>query len=276
MPNPFLENIQRTLAQETLAERGERMWPAAIYGALVAVTYTLSLALVNVYTFPNLPLGLDWTRTLALSIGYGLAFALMGVVAGWFTNEYGGIAGGGAVITALLGLAFLFQLGANNSALTLQSVLMALPLFGVSMLAAGFLRWAARRHVEILHAEPAQQRPRRLAGHITIVLLIGLVPGILSRMDLLSEQTLSQFHQLLQTAPQDTSVLPRLPLKQVPALQEHLGVSYTFYARPSEAAVGSLDVTVRFQDGFTMTCFLPIGGSSFITDCVEGETFSQK
>jgi hypothetical protein len=35
--------------------------------------------------------------------------------------------------------------------------------------------------------------------------------------------------------------------------------------------VGALDVTVRFSDGYAMTCLLPVGsGKTFITDCNEG------
>jgi hypothetical protein len=69
-------------------------------------------------------------------------------------------------------------------------------------------------------------------------------------------------------------VWPRLPLKKVPSLQEHFGVDYVFYPRQSSRMVGALDVTVRFADGYVLTCLLPVSsGTSFITDCSEGGTF---
>ena len=109
------------------------------------------------------------------------------------------------------------------------------------------------------------------------MILIGLIPGVLGRMDLPSEQTIGQLHELLQAAPSDPSVLPRLPLKQVPALQNHFGVGYLLYPRQSTQSVGTLDVTVRFKDGFTMTCSMPVSsGMSFITQCNEGDEVQVK
>jgi hypothetical protein len=90
-------------------------------------------------------------------------------------------------------------------------------------------------------------------------------------MDPPAEHTLSELHKLLQAAPNDPSVWPQLPLKQVPALQDHFGVDYLLYSRQSALAVESLDVTVRFSDGYRMTCTLPIAaGLTFISRCNEG------
>ncbi len=267
----IFETLKVPLQQESLSARSERMIPAALHGALLATAYTLAGAMVNVYSFPKLPLGLDWLHILGSLIGISAAFALAGVIAGWFSEEYNGIVAGGAIITAILAIVFLFQLGAKNSALTMQSLLMAIPLIGVSMLAAGALRWTARRHNEIIHKDSAEIRPKRLAGHVLQIILVGLFLGILGRMDLPAETTLTQFHELLQAAPNDRSVWVQLPVKQVPALPEHFGQDYTFYVRPSEFALGSLDVTVRFADGFRMDCLLSIGNSNFFTDCLEKE-----
>lgn len=267
----ILEKLKAPLQQESLSARSERMLPAAMYGALIATSYTLANMLVNVYSFPNLPLGFDWVHIFGAWAGVSFAFALAGAIAGWFSEEYNGIVAGGAIITALLAIVFLFQLGLQNNALTMQSILMAVPLIGVSMLVAGGLRWTARRHNEIIHKDSAEIRPKRLASHIFVILLAGLVLGVLGRMDLPAEQTLAQFHKYLQAAPNDPSALAHLPIKQVPSLPEHFGTDYVFYVRRSEFALGALDVTVRFVDGFTMTCLLQVGGSNFFTDCHSGQ-----
>ena len=269
----ILENLKIHFQEESLPERGRRMAPAALYGALIASAYTFALAFVNVYTFPKLPLGVDWPRTLGMWVGFSAAAALFGAVAAWFTEESEGIVGGGLVITALMAVVFLLYTGARNSTLTLQSIITALPLAGVCMLGAWGFRWMARRHLEIAREGQADLRRRQALKHALIVFLIGWVPGLLGRMDLPAEQTIGQLHELLQAAPSDPSVWPRLPLKKVPSLQEHFGVNYVLYPRQSSLSVGSLDVTVRFADGYVLTCLLPIGsGTSFITDCYEGET----
>ncbi len=269
--NVISNHFDKVLRQESLTDRASRMLPAALYGALAAVAYTLGFFAINVYSFPALPLGLDLARLAGMMLGFGAAFALAGAIAGWFTEEYGGIVGGGVIITALLAMVFMFSTGATNATLTFQSLIMALPLVGVSMLIAWGLRRAGQIHLDIGRAADPAARRKRLARHVLVLLLVGLVPGILGRMDLPAERALSNLHQLLQAAPTDPSVLPRLPLRQLPELQAHLGVGYTFYARNSELSAGGLDVTVRFDDGFTMTCFLPmVGASGFVTDCVEG------
>jgi len=259
------------MQQESLSQRGERMLPAALYGALVATAFVLANSLVNVYSFPNLPLGLDWAHILGTWAGFSAAFALAGVIAGWFPEEYQGIVAGGAIIATLLAVAFYFQMGAEGGAVTLQSILMAVPLVGVSMLAAAALRWTARRHNQLIHKESAEARPRRLAGHILVIALAGVFVGILGRLDLPAEQTLTKFHAYLQAAPGDPSVWVQLPVKQVPALPEHFGVDYRFYARRSALALGSLDLTVLFADGFVLECALPVGSMNFFTTCWEGQ-----
>jgi hypothetical protein len=260
----MLERIKRIFREETWEQRGQRLIPAAIYAAIVATIYTWTLTLVNVYSFPNLPLSVDWAQLLKTWTGLSVAAALFGALAAWFTEEYEGIVGGGIIITLLIVLFSSFFLHA-------QSLISVLPLIGVSMLGAWAARWVAHRHIAIMHGNENARRTA-LLKHVGLVLLVGLIPGILGRMDSLSMQALTQLHTLLQQAPNDPSVLPRLPLKKVPELKSHFGVDYRMYAKQSTVAVGTLQVTTRFSDGFAMTCLLPIGGGNmFITDCNEGD-----
>ena len=134
------------------------MVPARRDGALVATIYTLTFSLINVYTFPKLPLGMDWARLLGMWIGLSVAFALCGVIAGWFTEEYEGIVGGGVIITVLLVIILLISSVIKTSTSTAQSIITTLPLIGVAMLAAWGLRWAARRHQEIVNKEKPELR----------------------------------------------------------------------------------------------------------------------
>jgi hypothetical protein len=275
MSNKLTEALKRTFQEETLAERSHRMIPAALYGALLATAYVWTLSLINVYTFPKLPLGMDWTRTFEMWMGFGLAAAVFGVLAAWFTDETAGVVGGGIISTALLAIVFLLSSQEWTSASTFQSILMAATLVGVNMLGAWGLRWMANRHLAFAREEDAATRRKRLTQHVLTVILIGMLPGVLSRMDLNAEQAIGRLHKLLQAAPTDQSVWPQLPLRQVPALQEHFGVGYKIYVRTSALSAGALDVTVRFEDGFSMFCILPTAsGSNFITQCNEGDQFS--
>jgi hypothetical protein len=266
----MLQNIKRIYQEETMAQRGQRMVPAAIYAVLVATLYVLAFTLVNTYTFRNLPLGIDWLQVLKIWIGLAISLALFAAIATWFTEEYEGIVGGAVITTALIFLVLLVRARASQGTSAAQPIVTVLPLLGVGLLGAWAARWIAHRHIAV-HNEKEDLRRKAWTRYILIVCLIGLVPGILGRMDSTSEYAIRQLHELLQAAPADPSVLPRLPLKQVPSLQEHLGKDYVLYARQSTLAVGALDVTVRFSDGYAMTCLLPVGsGNTFITDCSEG------
>lgn len=269
--NAMTTMLNRIFNEETLSQRKERMIPAAIYGALIGATYTLTLSFINVYTFPKLPLGMDWVYTLTRCFEFSVALALIGAIATWFTEGYEGVVGGGVIVTLLMILVVLVSSNNRDSTVTMQSLITALPLVGVNVLAAWGLRWAAQRHLDITRDEKAELRRKNLTRHVMLILLVGLIPGVLGRMGVSTEQTLKHVNELLQAAPADPSVLPRLPLKQVPALREHIGVSYLLYARPSMLSVGNLDVVVRFADGFSMTCVLPIPGGPFITNCSEGD-----
>ena len=267
----MLENLKRTYQQETPAERSQRMIPAAVFGASVATVYVWTFAFVNVYSFPELPLAMDWIHTLGLWIGLAAGFAFFGALAAWFTEEYAGIVGGGLIFTALLAIWFLISSRLQDSTVTAQSIITTLPLAGVNMLAAWGVRWAVRRYLTIKQEEGRATGRKQLTQHFAIILLIGLIPGLFGRMDAPAQRTLGQLHELLQAAPNDPSIWPRLPLRQVPSLQDHFGVEYFFYAHPSASTLGTLDVSVKFEDGFLMTCELPISTAvNFITACREG------
>jgi hypothetical protein len=267
----MLQTIKRIYQEETIEQRSQRMIPAAMYALLVATLYVLAFTLVNTYTFPNLPLGIDWIQVLKMWIGLVIALAVFAAIATWFTEEYEGIVGGAIITTILIFLFLLIGSRASQGTSAAQPIVTVLPLLGVTLLGAWGARWIAHRHIAVRNEK--ELRRKAWIRHISIVCLIGLIPGILGRMDSTSEYAIRQLHELLQAAPTDPSVLPRLPLKQVPSLQEHLGTGYMLYARQSTRSVGALDVTVRFSDGYTMICILPVGsGNQFITDCKEGNS----
>lgn len=90
--NPILKSFR----EETLKERSERMLPGALIGIVAATAYILVLSTVNVITLPALHLSVDWIRMLINLIIYDLVLALVGAIAGWFTDDYMGAVGGGS------------------------------------------------------------------------------------------------------------------------------------------------------------------------------------
>lgn len=192
--NFLFERFQIALQSESWPERGRRMRLAAWYGVLAATAFVWANALVNVFSFPRLPLALDWSYTLVIWAWLSLALGLAGLIAGWFTEEYQGVVGGGIILTVLLALVFLLQM---QDAPTMQSVLMALPLLGVGMAAAGALRWTARRHIHVTLQQSGWLRRKQLAQHLLLIVCIGLFAGILGRLDWPAEQALTNLDTYL-------------------------------------------------------------------------------
>jgi hypothetical protein len=65
----------------------------------------------------------------------------------------------------------------------------------------------------------------------------------------------------------------RFPYEKVPDLKDHLGMNYSLYARPSISMAGVMDITIRFEDGYTVTCIVPptYGNDPMLLDvCNEG------
>jgi len=268
------EAILKSYRQETLAERSRRMAPGAMYAAIAATVFVLVSSIINIFFFPDLHLAVDWVSLLTQWIEFGFALALAGAIVGWFTEEYMGIVGGGIVLTILILVGNLVAslMGGGSAALTAQSFLTALPLVGVGVLLAWAVRVAINRHLYIKQQEAPEVRRKLFVQLMVIVFLVGLIPGILSRFGLSSEYAIRTLNESLQNVATDPSLEVRFPLAKVPALKDHFGMGYTLYARTSASAAGALDITIRFEDGYTVTCLVPTasGYSTFLQVCNEG------
>jgi hypothetical protein len=269
------ESLIYSLREETSADRAARMVPGALYGAFVATIYILALSTVNVITIPGLHLAVEWVRLLTYWIGFGLGLALAGVIVGWFTEDYVSIIGGGIVMTVLLLIGnFIISLfNGGNAGLVFQSVVTAVPLIGGAVLIAGGLRYVIQRHLQIVHAEKTRQRRSQLAGLFGIVFLVGLIPGVFSRFDLSTINMLKALNNGLQQGATDPGLAARFSQTQLPGLKAHFGKEYAIYPHPSIFSAGSLDITVRFTDGYDFSCVVApdAGELTYFTTCSEGD-----
>ncbi|HEY5270206.1 MAG TPA: hypothetical protein VII97_07705 [Anaerolineales bacterium] len=268
------EAIMTSYRQETLAERGKRMVPGVMYGAIASTVYVLVSSIINVIFFPGLHLGVDWISLLTHWIEFGLALALAGAIVGWFTEDYMGIVGGGVVLTILLLVGNLIAslMGGGSAALTVQSFITALPLVGVGVLLAWAIRVAINHHLHIQQQETPEVRRKLFVQLTTIVFLVGLIPGAFSRFGLSSEYAIRTLNESLQNVATDPSLDVRFPIAKVPALKNHFGMNYTLFARVSAFEAGAMDITIHFEDGYTVTCLVPTesGYATFLQVCNEG------
>jgi hypothetical protein len=265
--------IIKTFRQETLKERSLRMLPGAIYGAITATVFVLVSSVINVLFFPDLHLAVDWIGLLIRWLEFGMALAIAGAIVGWFTEEYMGIVGGGIILTLLILVGNLISslMGNGSATLTVQSFFTALPLVGICIILAWAIRVAINRHLHIKQQETPEIRRKMFVQMILIVCLVGLIPGVFSRFGLPSEYAIRSLNESLKSTTTSPPLENRFPLAQVPALKDHIGMDYKLYPRASSEATGALDITIRFLDGYTLTCIVPTESTSAYLDvCNEG------
>ena len=266
------------MQEETTAERSARMLPGALYGAFAATIYILTLFTLNVITIPGLHLAIDWANLLTYWIGFSLGLAVCGAIVGWFTEDYAGVISGGIIMTILLlvGNLVISLITGKNASLLLQSIVTALPLIGAAVLIAAGLRYVIKRHLQSAQAREPRQRRRLITSLIGIIFLVSFIPGFLSRYDSSAIQVLKALNSALQNGGTDQLAAARFSATQLPGLKDHFGQDFKVYPRVSVLAAGSLDITVRFKDGYVFSCVVPTdsGEETFFTTCNEGNSFN--
>ncbi len=277
MFNRIKNALVRSLREETISERGVRILPGVLYGFLAATIFSLTYSTINPITFPGFHIGVDWTRFFLYWGGAGLGMIIAGFIVGWFSESYMGIIGGGIIMTVLLllGSLVISLINRSGAGSLATSFVTAIPLIGAAILFAGGLRLAINKHLQIRQEPDASIRRKRMAGLVAIVLLVGFIPGGLSRFEGNTVDILRSMNDGLAASPSDPSFGSRFPMDKLPGLESHWGVGYSLYPRISSTSAGSMDITVRFKDGYTFTCTMSTEGGAvtYFTDCNEGATF---
>lgn len=271
------EKIQYEFQEETITERSVRMVPGALFGAFIATIYTLTLHMINPLTIPGLNLGMDWGNFIIYWIGFSLGLAASGAIVGWFTEDYAGVVTGGVIMTLLLlvGNLIISIVGGGNTTMLAQSVMTVIPLVGGAVLIALGLRFVIKRHVQNTQEKDPLQRRKLTVNLVGIIFLVSLVPGVVARYDSTSQYVLKGLNAALQNGAVDPLLAARFLPGQLPGLQQRFGTDYKIYPRVSVLATGSMDITVRFKDGYSFSCVVPTdaGEQTFFTTCTEGVKF---
>jgi hypothetical protein len=272
------EGISRYYHQETWAERSIRMLPGAIYSATAVITFLIVSSLINVIIFRNLHLAVDWIGLLLRCIEFGLIMAAAGAIVGWFTETYEGIVYGGVVLAVLIflgNMAASTVSGRGGSLLGQSIIIVVLPLVGAGILLAGAIRVALNRHVKIRQQEDPRIQHKQSIQLIALVFLVGLVIGVFSLFGTTSLNAVRSLNSNLQNYAADPMIEQRFPYERVPGLKAHFGMSYSLYARTAYTTADSLEITIHFADGYTVTCVVPLLGGNeqlLLNTCNEGST----
>jgi hypothetical protein len=245
--------------QETLAERASRMLLGAEYSVIAISGYLLVSVVINAIFYPDLHLAVDWYSFIIHWVEFGIAMTLAGAIVGWFTENYEGIVWGGVLLVVLLLLGNLVAslIGKGSATLVGQSIITAIPLIGIGILLAWAIRAAINRHLYAKQQGKPEIRWKLLKQLIILVILVGSIPGVLSLFGTSSVYTLRSLNTNIQNYSTDPLIESRFPYEKVPGLKDHFGLRYSLYVRPSTIMVGSMDITIRFTDGYAITYLVP-------------------
>ena len=267
----MLQKIRNYLAiefdQESPKSRMERVKQGIVMGVIGSLVYTFSAAFVNVISYPNLHLGVNWVNVVTTWVVVCLALILAGFIVGWPTEEVKAIVGGGIALTVVLlaanSIAFLLLNPATRGSY-FQVLVTSLPMVGVSVLAALALRQGMNKLDRARKEENRSTQKKLFTKIIGLVILLGIIGGLFSRFDGTAVTMLQSLNDRLQSTDLTSSSKVRFPENVLTDVQSHFGEGYRLFVRSASATVGALDVTIRFDSGYTVTCQIPTSTGTFI------------
>lgn len=268
------QSIITSYEQESLPSRLERVKLGVLFGVLGTTAYIISSTLINPISFPNIPIGVDWLSLIGYWLLLSFALSLAGAIAGWATADHVGVVGGGTMMGLLILLvntiSYLASPQPRDSYFNI--LVTTVPLIAVAVLIALVFRWAINRQINNLKEEDLQLRKKQSQKMLSTMIVIGLVLGIFARYDRSITDSLVVLDSRLQVAGEDPSSTVRFPEAITPSVSQHFGTQYQYILHRTNTSIGAVDVTIRFKDGYMLTCLIPTDSSLFlvIPFCKEG------
>jgi len=274
MLNKIKEFFVKDWQEETFEQRWPRIKYGLIFGVVGALFYAVVAATINIISYPELHLTVNWTSAINIWVTVSLALVIAGFIVGWPTEEVKAIVGGGVTLTFLLlvinTIMFISQNVTNQS--YFQVLVASLPMVGVIVLLALALRQGINKAAAAEKEESKPKKRNSLVKIFSIVIALGTIGGLFSRFDGSAVTMLESLNERLQTADTSGTTKVEFPSNVLQDVQSHYGQEFGLYIRSATGTIGALDVTISFADGYTLTCQIPTvsGSYVFIDACSEG------
>lgn len=270
------QSIITSYQQENLSSRLERVKLGVLFGVIGTTAYILSSSLVNPISFPKIPFGVDWFELIGYWFLLMLALSVAAAIAGWATEDYVGVVGGGVMMGLIILLVnTISYLTAPEPRDSYFNILVTtVPLIAIAVLIALVFRWAINRQIENKKEENPQLRQKKSSNLISIVLITGLVLGVFARYDQSIIGSLESLESRLQVVGEDSSSTVVFPKNLSAAASQHFGTGFKFLVHHTNTSIGAVDVTIRFDDGYRLTCLIPANSELFlvIPACIDGSS----
>jgi hypothetical protein len=263
-PNPFAptdEDPDRLL--RALAGAGIGLFSGSLF-VLVAGT-------IDHFAFPMFHMRIDWAHMAGLWLLTGLLLSALCGLAALTMEVWPGVPLSAAAMAVAILITNIAQGKGEGFTNFLLLIILIIPLTGLMVPVAWVFRWLAGKFVQGVRSRGAAR-----FGDFTLVLLIaillGLTPGVLSRMNRRVQSAVLQVNTLLEQGAQTPAggSYPG-PLENMPGYAAHAAQGYTLNYKPSAYSTEGFDVTARFADGYSIKCIVVVypGQAPYLLSCRE-------
>ena len=250
-----------------------RIRRGVLYGLWMGGLFGLAATTVDYFTITTLPLRLEWP---AIAARAGLAALLLGgimAVTNWPHSFWRGTITGAALTVLGALIVLMVQVAPRFESGGVLLLLFLLPAYATLTLPfSALLRWIVHTHARNLQ-RPGPNRWLTLAGLSALVGLVSLWSGTWLKMSdgaLAAARRVETFVNAALPAASDAD-LPYV-LKDFPGFRAHAGVPYYLTVQPDPYSLEGFDVTLKFDDGYRLTCLALLRPSPTVMRCAESET----
>jgi MFS family permease len=235
-------------------ERKRRVSFAALSGFIAGTIATFITSYINIWRFPELPLHLEWSSILTTWI---LLAVLGGILAGVaaFTLE-----GWKSILISAAGMAFTLLLlsSMQSSEGTLLKIVaivgLLFPIAAMVAPLAAIFFWLAHRFMQAT-ASKGWTRFKIIFVNCIVIVVLGILPGLYAKMSSRAEQGVRLIHGILQDAAKaPASEALHKALSKTKGFPAHKNQPYTLSQTQSTYSTVGVDITVHYDDGYTMIC----------------------
>lgn len=237
----------------------------ALYGFLIGTVFLLVAAYIDLWLYPDLPLGTDWDIFTLRFPFIALGLALTGALTCWWNEAWQGLLSGSLFLAALALAVALFtsEIAAEAKFVVLLFILM--PMAVISLPAIWTLQRLARSHASALGMQWGYVR---IAGLLVIATALGAGAGYFMKMSSRAVESNRLLHGYLQDISSDDN-----PLHNAQGAREHAAVPYTLYTTRSTSSTEGFEIRVEYEDGFSLQCIVVAypGYKPYLSACEAGE-----
>jgi hypothetical protein len=229
--------------------RNQRMFFAALSGFFTGTLVTLATSFINTWFFPDLPLYINWSSILVAWVLWAFLGGLLASLSAFSAESWAGV-----FLSALSMAVTVLVINSIQSSENMMVSLVAffgllLPFIAMMFPLAALFYWLAKRFVEALSLR-GWPRSRVFLVNGLIILVLGVLPGWYVKMDQRAEQGVRVVHDVLQGGAGKINE----KLTKTSGFAEHQDQPYTLSQVDSSYSTVGVDVTVHYDDGYTIMC----------------------